>query len=174
MATLGATSTTTTFPAAAPTTLFNHVTTVGNVTTTDTVLYDDTIAANQFVDNGDALVAEFSGVFIGHATATKLLTINLGSGPSTIFSSGTLSSITSDSAFNLRVRMTKAGTTNLRTITTLTYNGVTTVTSLQEFTGWSEFGSTAVLELKGQAGGVGAASDQIKLYEGYVDYKPNA
>jgi len=56
--------------------LFDHYTSVGNVGTTETDLYSDTIVANTLATNGDKLEFMYSGTF--DTSSTKRLKVYIG------------------------------------------------------------------------------------------------
>jgi hypothetical protein len=76
--------------------LFDHYVDAGNSTTTETDLYSDTLAANTFNANGDKIFAEYGGVFVSSATATRQIKIKFAG--STILDTGASDS---DSFFGL-------------------------------------------------------------------------
>ncbi len=55
--------------------LFDHYVDAGNLTTTKTDLYSDTISAGQLALPGDKIEFKYGGIYAGNATATSQITI---------------------------------------------------------------------------------------------------
>lgn len=157
-------------PAATGATLFTHFADVGNGTTVETDLYSDTIAAGQLSVNGQRLEGEYGGIFVSSATATR--EIKLYFGGTAIFDTGALT-LSLSSAWTLYATIIRVSATVVRYMISFTTEGaaLSAYTATGELTGLT-LSATNVLKITGQAGGVGAATNDIVAKLGAVDFKP--
>lgn len=152
--------------------LFDHFVNAGNGTTVETDLYSDTIAAGQLAANGDKLQAEYGGVFVSSATATREIKIYFAG--TQIFDTGALT-LSLSSAWTAFVRVIRVSATVVRYMVEFTTEGaaLAAYTAVGELTGLTLSG-TAVLKITGQAAGVGAASNDVVAKLGSVAFSPAA
>lgn len=155
-----------------PLVLSDHYVDAGNVGTSETDLYADTVAANQLSVNGQKLEAEYGGNFAASGTATRQLRVYFGGTP--FFDTGALS-LSVSSEWALRVVMIRASATAVRYLVSLTTEGaaLSAYTSAGEITGLI-LSSANILKLTATAAGVGAASNDIVAKIGTVMWKPQA
>lgn len=154
-----------------PSTLFNHFADAGNTTTGETDLYSDTTVAGQLSTNGDKLYAEYAGIFVSSATATRQLRAYFGG--TLIFDSGALSISAGSDAFQIDVTIIRESSTVVRCSVIATtagaslnvYDNYTRVTGLT-------LSGTNILKITGQAAGVGAATNDIVAKLGFVQFIP--
>jgi len=139
--------------------IFNHFVDVGNATTVETDLYSDTIAASVLGTNGDKLEAEYGGVFVSSASATREVKIYFAG--TAIFDTGALT-LSLSSAWTAYVTLIRVSATVVRYMISFTTEGaaLAAYTSVGEVTGLTLTG-TNILKITGQAAGVGAASGDI-------------
>lgn len=149
-------------------TLFDHFASVGNTTTAETDLYSDTIAAGQLGANGAKLTASYGGTFVSSGTATREVKIYFGG--SVIFDSGTLT-VSLSAAWAVSLTVIRVSATVVRYTASFTTEGaaLSAYTSVGEVTGLTLSG-TNILKITGQAGGVGAATNDIVAVMGNVNY----
>jgi hypothetical protein len=152
--------------------LFDHHVDVGNGTTVETDLYSDTLAAGQLGANDDKIEAEYAGVFVSSATATRQLKIYFDG--QTIFDSGALT-LSLSSTWTIYLAIIRVSATVVRAMVSMTTEG----TALAAYTAYTEvtgrtLSGTNVLKITGTAAGVGAASSDIVSKMGYVTFRPAA
>lgn len=149
--------------------LFDHFVDAGNITTTETDLYSDSTAGNTLVTTGDTIVAVYSGIFVLSATATRELKAYFGG--TLIFDSTALTS-TVAAEWVMNVIIVMDSSTSVRCAVTLTLSGasVTSEANYQAVTGLTLTGSN-ILKITGQAGGVGAATNDIVAKLGKIEWK---
>jgi hypothetical protein len=152
-------------------TLFNHYADVNNTSTTETDLYSDSVAANQLLNNGDKLVAQYGGTFAGGATSNQTLKAYFGG--TNIFSSGALGVGTGTTYWNIDVTCIRESSTIVRCSAVLTTSFATLMAS-SKYTKITSLTLTnaQILKITGQAGGAGGASNQITASEGFVQFIP--
>lgn len=148
--------------------LFNHFADAGNGTTVETDLYSDTTAASQLANNGERLEAQFGGVFVSSATATRQIKIYFGG--SVIFDSGALT-LSLSSAWDIYVSIIRVSGTVIRYMISMTTEGaaLAAYTAVGELTGLT-LTNTNILKITGQAAGVGAATNDIVAKLGSVEW----
>lgn len=139
--------------------LFDHFIDVGNVGTGEDDLYSDTLAAAQLANNGEKIEAEYGGVFVSSATATRQLKIYFGG--TMIFDSGALT-LSLSSAWTAYVTIIRVSSSVVRTMISLTTEGaaLAAYTAYTEVTGLT-LANAQILKITGEAAGVGAATDDI-------------
>ncbi len=152
--------------------LFDHYTNAGNVTTGETDLYSDTIAAGQLASNGEKLEAEYGGVFISSGTATRQVKLYFGG--TVIFDSGTLT-LSLSSAWTMYTVIIRVSASVIRYMISFTTEGaaLSAYTSVGELTGLT-LSNTNILKVTGQAAGVGAATNDIVAKLGSVEWRKAA
>jgi hypothetical protein len=152
--------------------LFDHFANAGNTTTTETDLYSDTTPASVLGTNGDKLTAEYGGVFVSSATATRQVRIYFAG--TAILDTGALT-LSLSSAWTVYVTITRVSATVVRYMVSLTTEGaaLAAYTSVGELTGLT-LSNTNILKITGQAAGVGAASNDIVAKLGTVSWIPAA
>lgn len=155
-----------------PKTLFDHYANVGNSGTSETDLYSDTIAAGQLGANGAKLDAEYGGVFVSSATATRQIKLYFGG--TAIFDTGALT-LSLSSAWTMYVSIIRVSSSVIRYMVSMTTEGaaLAAYTAVGELTGLTLSG-TNILKITGQAAGVGAASNDLLGKMATVAYYPAA
>lgn len=154
--------------------LFDHAADAGNVTTGETDLYSDTIAAGQLADDGgDKVSATYGGVFVSSATATRRVRLYFAG--TMIFDTGALT-LSLSSGWVLTCLVIRVSQTVARYAVDLTTQGaaLAAYTAVGELTGLDLDANTSVLKVTGQAGGVGAATNDIVAKLGTVLFTPAA
>lgn len=146
--------------------LFDHYVNAGNVTTGETDLYSDSIAAGTLSTNGDKLEVEYGGVFVSSGTATREVKIYFGG--TQIFDSGALT-LSLSAAWTIYVTVIRVSATVVRTMTSMTTEGaaLAAYTNYAEVTGLT-LANANVIKITGQAAGVGAATNDIVAKLGNV------
>lgn len=146
--------------------LFDHYATVGNVTTGETDLYSDTLAAGTLASNGDKLEIGYGGAFVSSGTATREIKIYFGG--TIIFDTGALT-LSLSSAWTAYAEIIRVSATVIRYMVSMTTEGaaLAAYTAVGEVTGLT-LANTNVLKITGQAAGVGAATNDILAKMGYV------
>lgn len=149
--------------------LFDHFVDAGNGTTVETDLYSDTIAASQLASNGDKLWADYSGIFVLSATATRQLRAYFGG--TLIFDSGALSITGANASWDIEVSIIRVSSSVVRCSVTMNTSSAALVaySVYTEVTGLT-LANTQILKITGQAAGVGAATDDIVAKLGSVEY----
>ena len=147
-------------------------TSVGNVGTGEDDLYTTTLAASILGTNGDKLEAEYGGVFVSSATATRQIKLYFAG--TAIFDTGALT-LSLSSAWTMYASIIRVSSTVVRYMVSLTTQGaaLAAYTAVGELTGLT-LSNTAVLKITGEAAGVGAATDDIVAKMGTVEWKPAA
>lgn len=155
-------------------TIFDHFVDAGNTTTTETDLYTDSIPANTFATNGDKIKAEYHGIFVQHATATRELKVYFAGSVIWDSSAGTTNSAGYE--WDVTVLLTRVSSTVVRCSVTLANSFLNIsfdYSTYTELTGLTLTGAN-VLKITGQAGSTGAASSDIVAKQGNVMYFPAA
>ena len=152
--------------------LFDHFTNAGNITTGETDLYSDTVAAGQLAANGDKIQAEYGGVYVSSGTATREIKIYFAG--TAIFDTGALT-LSLSAAWTAYLTIIRVSSSTVRYMISFTTEGA----ALAAYTGVGNLGgltlaNTQVLKITGQAAGVGAASDDIVAQLGTVNYRKAA
>lgn len=137
----------------------DHFADGSNVTTTETDLYSDTLSAGLLATNGDKIKADYGGVFVSSATATRQIKVYFGG--TVIFDTGALT-LSLSAAWVAQVTIIRVSATVIRYSISFTTEGaaLAAYTSVGELTGLT-LSATNVLKITGQASGVGAASSDI-------------
>lgn len=139
--------------------IFEHIEDVGNTGTGEDDLYTDTIAANVFGLNADAIVAQYSGTFASSATATRQLRCYFAG--TLIYDSSALSlSVSAD--WDMQVTVIRENSSAVRCMVTVN----TTTASAAPYAKYTRItgltlSGTNILKITGEAAGVGAATNDI-------------
>lgn len=152
--------------------LFKHFTDAGNVTTGETDLYSDTIAAGQLSSNGQVITAKYGGITSASATATRAIRVYFAG--TEIYDTGDLVfSVASGWSVDVEIIRVSATVIRYRVLTAIGNTGTTVFEAsyVAELTGLT-LSNTNVLKITGQAGSVGAATNDIVAQLGYVEFKP--
>lgn len=145
-------------------------TTSGNTHATNEIdLYAPSITGGTLANNGEAIEFWFAGTLLGHATATRQLKVKFGA--TTIFDS-TAQNNTVNYDFSIRGMIIRTGTATQKCITYLNTTTATLFTFADYATSAETLSGAIVLKITGQAGGVGAAIDDIKLETAKVYFTP--
>lgn len=152
--------------------LFDHYTNAGNVTTGETDLYSDTIAANQLASNGQEISAEYGGVYVSSGTATRQIKIYFGG--TVIFDTGALT-LSLSAAWTAYVSIIRVSASIVRHMISFTTEGaaLAAYTAVGEVTGLT-LTNTNILKITGQAAGIGAATNDIVARMGKASWIKNA
>lgn len=153
-------------------TMFDHYVSAGNVSTTETDLFSDTIAANKLSVSGAKIQAEYGGVFVSSGTATRQIKMYFGG--TAFFDSGALT-LSLSAAWTAYVSIICVSPTVVRAIVSMTTEGaaLAAYTSFTEVTGLT-LTNPNILKITGTAAGVGAATNDIVAKMGSVYYYPAA
>ena len=143
--------------------------TAGNSGTTETDLFSYSVPGDTLRKDGESLEFWFGGTLLGHATATRQLRVKFGA--TTIYDS-TAQTNTTNYEFSLRGQIMRVNATSQKSIVFLN----TTQAQLFVFSDYATSAETLsnaiTLKLTGQAGGVGAATNDIKFELGKVSWFP--
>lgn len=152
--------------------IFDHYVDAGNTTTTETDLYSDTIPASTVGTNGDKLSAEYGGVYVSSATATRQIKIYFGG--TVVFDTGALT-LSLSSAWTAYVSIIRVSSTVIRYMISFATEGaaLAAYTATGELTGLT-LSNTNILKITGQAAGVGAATNDIVAKLGSIEFKSAA
>ncbi len=150
--------------------LFDHFADVGNVGTGEDDLYSDTVTANKLSVDGQKITAQYAGIFVSSATATRRLRTYFGG--TLIYDSSALSLSTS-ADWDMSVMIIRESSTvvrcsvkvNTTTASSAPYTTYTRVTGLT-------LSGTNVLKITGEAAGVGAADNDLVAKLGFVEFRP--
>lgn len=148
--------------------LFDHFADAGNGTTVETDLYSDTIAAGQLSSNGDKLAAEYSGIYVFSATASRQVRIYFGGTLVYDTAALTLGAAVTGWQFNVAIIRKDASTARVSTVAFTTTASAVPYWAYVEVT--ATLSSSQILKITGQAGGVGAATNDIVAKMGKVVY----
>lgn len=157
-------------------TIFDHYVNAGNTTTSETDLYNDSIAGQTLVANGDKITARYAGIFVSSATATRDVRVYFGTGGGStlIFDSGAIITA-SASNWDVSVLVIRVSSSVVRCTTTMSattalgqvYSQYTEVTGLN-------LNTNQEIKITGQAGGTGAATNDIVAKLGTGAYLPGS
>ncbi len=153
--------------------IFDHHADVGNVGTGEDDLYSDTVIAGQLATNDDKIFAEYGGVVVSSATATREIKAYFGG--TMIFDTGVLTFASLSAAWTLKILIIRVSSSVVRYECTFATEGTTLgdYTSAGEVTGLT-LSSTNVLKITGEAASTGAATNDIVAKLGTVWYMPYA
>lgn len=154
--------------------LFNSYATVGNSGTLETDLETDLISANQIVNAGDKIEADYAGSFVSSGTATRQIKIYFAG--TVIFDSGALT-LSLSSAWTASVKIICASIVggNTRYMVSFFTEGaaLASYTSVGVFTS-VDYGSANIIKITGTAAGVGAANNDITIKMAIINYLKTA
>lgn len=155
-----------------PTALFDHYTNVGNTTTSETDLVTYTAPANRLATNGEKIDAEYGGVFVSSATATRKIKVYFAG--SVLLDTGALT-LSLSASWCVYVTLIRASSSVLRYMVSLTTEGaaLAAYTSVGELTS-QDFTTTNVLKITGTAAGIGAATNDVVAKVGSGQWRPAA
>lgn len=153
--------------------LFDHFADANNGTTVETDLYTDTLSAGQLSVNGQKILYQAAGIFVGDATSTQRLKAYFGG--TLIFDTGALSIGVTTTNWDLYVTVIRVSSSVVRCSATLTtsFASLNAYASYTEVTGLT-LANTQIIKCTGTAAGVTGASNQITAKEGYTEFKPAA
>ena len=154
-----------------PYSLFDHYTDAGNVSTSETDLYADTIAANQLSTNGDKLEGRYT-VTLNVGAMTQAEQIRVYWDGNLIWDTGANTMSQTDQV-DISFILIRESATILRCqvtsfILSVSYFPIYTKLTSQDFT------TTNILKITGQSTGIGAASNDIVAEIGTVEFVPAA
>lgn len=155
-----------------PVALFDHYADAGNVSTDESDLYSDSLAAGQLYADGQKLIAEYGGIFVSSATATRQLRAYFGG--TAIFDSGALSISAGADAWDMRIMVIRASATVARCIVAMNLSGAATTAFCAYTAVTATLADAQILKVTGQAAGVGAATNDIVAKAGMVEWKAAA
>lgn len=139
----------------------------GNISTSETDIYKYTLGGGGLSRVGEQIEAEYGGIFVSSGTATRQIRMYFGG--NVIFDTGALS-ISLSSAWTLYLSIIEVSPSVIRYMISLTTEGaaLSAYTSVNELTGL-DLTSSNELKLTGQAGGIGAANNDIvgKISSGF-------
>lgn len=153
--------------------LFDHFANSGNVGTGEDDLYSDTLTAGQFSANGQKIICQYGGTFVGDATSTQRVRMYFGG--TLIFDTGALGIGVTTSNWDIYATIIRVSSSVVRCSVTLNTSFATLNAYAQytEVTGLT-LANTQVVKITGEAAGVSAATDQIIAREGYAQFLPAA
>lgn len=156
--------------ASSPVQLFVHFADAGNVTTGETDLYSDTLAAGQLSANGQRLEYEAGGVFVSSATATRQIKMYFGG--TVVFDTGALT-LSLSAAWSLYASIVRVSASVVRVVVSFTTEGaaLSAYTQYTEVTGLT-LSNTQIAKITGTAAGVGAATNDLVAKLGSIEWKP--
>lgn len=149
-------------------TIFDHYADAGNSSTSQTDLYSDTILANTLGVNGDKIAGEYGGYFVGSATATR--TLKLFFAGVEIWTSGAIT-LAASSSWSIWFTFIRNDATHARILVSFQANGLTTQVVTQTTSIALDPTIDNILKLTGQAGGTGAATNDIIAQQGTLELK---
>jgi hypothetical protein len=141
--------------------IFNSFADAGNTTTTETDLYSYTTPANTFATDGESLDAEFGGLYLSSATATRQIKVYFAG--YTIFDSGALL-VSNSTGWTCSVKIMRSSSTTVRYMIVFTAES----TPLKSYTSTGgvatlTLSGTNILKITGTSAGSGAATNDIVL-----------
>lgn len=130
-----------------------------NVTTVETDLFSYLSAAGELAVNGDRIEAQYSGIFVSSAIATRQLKVYFGG--TAIFDTGALT-LSLSSAWDVSVTIIRVDANTIRYAISMTTEGaaLAAYTATGQLAGLT-LGNTNILKLTGTAAGTGAATGDI-------------
>ncbi len=149
--------------------LFDHYADIGNVGTGEDDLYSDSIVKGQLRNNGDKIVADYTGTYAASGTATRKLKVYFGG--TLIFDSGALTTAAAQT-WRVLVQIIRESSTVVRcTITEI--GAILSASTYTRITGLI-LADAQILKLTGEAAGVGAATNDIIAKLGSIEYEQAA
>lgn len=149
--------------------LFDSFITTANVITTETELIKDDLASGQLAAIGDTIEFEYSGSIVGSATATRIIKVYFGG--NLIFNSGALTVAAPGTNWVLKGNIMRSASDAVRVNAFLMIARSTqqNYINLNELTSLN-FAAPFELKLTGEAGGTGAATNDITKFKSIVNY----
>lgn len=146
-----------------------HTVNTGNVTTTETDLFTDTLIAGLFAETGDTMIADYAGTTVTHATATRRIRVYFGG--TVIFDTTALTTV-GGSNWHIRVVCVRSASTTVKcSVTFLGTNYASVVANYQAVTGLT-LSNTQIIKITGQAAAAGAATNDIIATFGVLNFYP--
>lgn len=152
-------------------TIVTESTDAGNSTTVETDLYSSVIATSTLATNQDYLEGRYTGTFVSSGTATRQVKIYFAG--TQCFDTGALS-VSASAVWRAEVTVIRVSNTVVRCSVALNTSGA----SLGSYTGYTEISSlnltsnNYILKITGQAGGVGAATNDIVAKMSTIKWYP--
>lgn len=149
--------------------LFASYSNTGNSGTSETDLYSYSVAAGQLANNGESLECYYGLSLSGLLTTTKIIKVYFGG--TNIYSSGTLTLSLTASSSSVTANIVRVSSSTVRYNVFQSINGVTIANpvAVGEVTGLT-LSNAQTLKITGQAGGIGAASNNIVASLGKVTW----
>lgn len=149
--------------------IFDHYVNAGNTTTTETDLYSDSLAGSTMSVAGDKVEANYDGIFVSSATATRRVRVYFAG---TLIYDSTALGVTTSADWALIVRIIRVDSATVR----CGVSANTTTASAAPYCKYTEVGgldltAANILKITGTAAGVGAATNDIVAKFGRVIFK---
>lgn len=157
--------------------IFDHIADAGNTHTDGATfddLYSDSLAASIFNTNGDKIVADYSGIFVGSTSTKEIKVLFAGS---TILDSTALA-ITTAESWDIDIILIRESSTVVRVVTrfistTAALAGVNTEITYTRLTGLT-LTNANILKIQAVSGSAGAAANDIVAKLGTIAFYPSA
>lgn len=157
-------------------TLFDHSENAGNVGTTETDLYSDTIQGNTLGADGDKLEIVYGGLFVASAAA-KIINVYFGGTDigNLIFTCSSTLVVSTNNYWDLKITLMRVSESSIRFTGSLIVNRASGLISTYtgEITGL-DLTSENLLKITAQETGVGSATNEIVATIGTVAWVSNA
>lgn len=149
--------------------LFASYSNTGNSGTSETDLYSYTVAASQLSNNGESLECYYGLSLSGLLTTTKNIRVYFGG--TKLYDSGALTLSLTSSASTITANIVRVSSSTIRYNVFQTVNGVSIANpvAVGEVSGLT-LSNTQALKITGQAGGIGAATNNIIASLGKVTW----
>jgi hypothetical protein len=155
----------------------DHYADAGNTSTNESDLYSDTIPVNTLTVNGQKIVAEYVGIIVGHATATRNIKVYFGTvaGAGAIYATGAVN-FAANTDWHITVTIIRDTSTTVRCVTRFISTALATGVPVVGYIAVTTlvFTDQLLLKITGQAGGVGAATNDIVAKLGTVRWQGEA
>jgi hypothetical protein len=150
--------------------LKDFITDAGNSGTSETDLYSITLSASTLDADKEKIEAQYAGVFVFSATATRRLRIYFAG--TSIFDTGALT-LAAAGTWDIYLTLIRTGSTTGRAIVSMTVQGapLAAYTAETDLTGL-DFTTTNILKITGTAAATGAATNDIVAKIGGVKWMP--
>jgi len=148
--------------------IFEAYADAGNTSTTETDLHSYTTPANTLEANGAKIKAQYVGKMVASSTATRQLRVYFGG---TMIYDSTAQNTALGAGFSLEVTIIRVSSTVVRYSIVTGLGGFSSDESVGELTGLT-LSNTNILKLTGQAGGTGAATNDIVLKFARANWLP--
>lgn len=141
--------------------IFENYQDAPNTTTVETDIFPNTLIANTFANDGEKVLADYSGVTVAHATATRQIRAYFGG---TLVYDSTAIATTAIAHWSVHMKLIRSGSSSVRVSVNFKLNsGGTNLrdeTTYTEVTGLT-LTATQVIKLTGTAAATGAATNDI-------------